>query len=178
MAFPAVFMMRVVGLYGVYFRPDLSLVNEFPDLETAGFGPRFLAYMIDMIIVSLLAIVGGFIGTLFGLLFHMYGWGALADALTVGIQGLASLILVGFYFASMESGASRATLGKASIGLMALRDDNKPMTRQQAFGRAASAFVTLLTFSIGFLLCFFRSDKKALHDLMSHSKVVWRGEEH
>ena len=177
MSFPAVFMMRVVGLYGVYFKPDLSLVNEFPDLETAGFGPRFLAYMIDMIIVTLLGLVGGFIGTLFGLLFSFYGWGA-AALLQLGVQSIASLLLTGFYFASMESGASRATLGKASIGLMALRDDNKPMTRQQAFGRAASAFVTALTFYLGFLLCFFRADKKALHDLMSKSKVVWRGEEH
>ena len=176
MSFPAVFMMRVVGLYGVYFKPDLSLVNEFPDLETAGFGPRFLAYMIDLIIVNLLGLVGGFIGTLFGLLFSFYGWGA-AAFLQLGVQIIASLLLAGFYFASMESGASRATLGKASIGLMALRDDNKPMTRQQAIGRAASAFVTALTFYIGFLLCFFRADKKALHDLMSHSKVVWRGEE-
>lgn len=178
MSFPAVFMMRVVGLYGVYFKPDLSLVNEFPDLETAGFGPRFLAYLIDLIIVNMLGLLGGFIGTLFGLLFDFYGWGALAVILKQVIGGLASLLLAGFYFASMESGASRATLGKASIGLMALRDDNKPMTRQQAFGRAASAFVTALTFYIGFLLCFLRADKKALHDLMSHSKVVWRGEEH
>ncbi len=178
MAFPAVFMMRVVGLYGVYFKPDLSLVNEFPDLETAGFGPRFLAFMIDMIIVNLLGLVGGFVGTLFGMLFDFYGWGALAIVLEQVIRGLASLLLAGFYFASMESGASRATLGKASIGLMALRDDNTPMTRQQAFGRTASAFVTALTFYLGFLLCFFRADKKALHDLMSKTKVVWRGEEH
>ena len=176
MAFPAVFMMRVVGLYGLYFKPDLSLVNEFPDLETAGFGPRFLAFQIDMIIVVLLCGIGIFIGTLFGMLFSFYGWGA-AAILQLVVQFVASLALVGFYFASMESGASRATLGKASIGLMALRDDNKPMTRQQAFGRFGSALVTYLTLWIGFLLCFFREDKKALHDLMSKSKVVWRGEE-
>ena len=176
MSFPAVFMMRVVGLYGVYFKPDLSLVNEFPDLESAGFGPRFLAFQIDMIIVSMLTCVGVFIGTLFGLLFTFYGWSA-AGVLQVIVQIGVSLLLSGFYFASMEAGASRATLGKASIGLMALRDDNKPMARQQAFSRAASAFVTYLTLNIGFLMCFFRADKKALHDLMSKSKVVWRGEE-
>ena len=176
MSFPAVFMMRVVGLYGVYFKPDLSLVNEFPDLESAGFGPRFLAFQIDMIIVSMLTCVGAFIGTLFGLLFTFYGWSA-AGVLQVIVQIGVSLLLSGFYFASMEAGASRATLGKASIGLMALRDDNKPMARQQAFSRTASAFVTYLTLNIGFLMCFFRADKKALHDLMSKSKVVWRGEE-
>ena len=176
MSFPAVFMMRVVGLYGVYFKPDLSLVNEFPDLEPAGFGPRFLAFQIDSIIVVLLAAVGAFIGTLFGMLFNFYGWGA-ATMLQFGVQFIVTLALVGFYFASMESGASRATLGKASIGLMVLRDDNLPMNRQQAFGRFGSALVTYLTLCIGFLLCFFRADRKALHDLMSHTKVVWRGEE-
>lgn len=177
MSFPAVFMMRVIGLYGVYFKPDLTLVNEFPDLEPAGFGPRFLAYMIDMVLVILLGLVGGFVGTLFGLLFRFYGWGELAVILEQVARGLTWLLLAGFYFASMESGASRATLGKASIGLMVLRDDDKPMTREQAYGRTASAFVTTLTFFIGFLLCIFRPDKKAMHDLMSKSKVVWRGEE-
>ena len=177
MSFPAVFMMRVIGLYGVYFKPDLSLVNEFPDLEAAGFGPRFLAFMIDAILMALLGVAGGIVGGLFGLLFRYYGWGALAEFLEQVAQVIASLILIGFYFASMESGASRATLGKASIGLMALRDDDKPMLRQQAYGRAAAAFLTVLTLFIGFLPCAFRSDKKAIHDLMSKSKVVWRGEE-
>ena len=177
MSFPVVFMMRVVALYGVYFKPDLSLVNEFPDLEPAGFGPRFLAYMIDLIIVSLLGVIGGLVGTLFGLLFMYYGMDSMAFFLEQIARAVASLLLAGFYFASMESGASRATLGKASIGLMVLRDDDKPMPRQQAFGRAASGFVTVLTFYIGFLLCLFRADRKAMHDLMSKSKVVWRGEE-
>lgn len=177
MSFPAVFMMRVIGLYGVYFKPDLSLVNEFPDLEAAGFGPRFLAFMIDAILMALLGVAGGIVGGLFGLLFGWYGWGALAVFLEQATQVIASLILIGFYFASMESGASRATLGKASIGLMVLRDDDKPMLRQQAYGRAAAAFVTALTLFIGFLPSAFRSDKKAIHDLMSKSKVVWRGEE-
>ena len=56
MSFPAVFMMRVIGLYGLYFRADLAVVNEFPDLEPAGFGPRYLAYLVDNIIMMLLAI--------------------------------------------------------------------------------------------------------------------------
>ena len=177
MSFPAVFMMRVIGLYGMYFKPDLSLVNEFPDLEPAGAGPRFLAFMIDMILVVMLAGVGGFVGSLFGLLFSFYGWDQWGFILEQVARGIATLVLTGFYFASMESGASRATLGKASIGLMVLRDDDKPMKREQAYSRAASAFVTVLTIFFGFLLALFRPDKKSLHDLMSKTKVVWRGEE-
>jgi uncharacterized RDD family membrane protein YckC len=175
MSFPAVFMMRVIGLYGLYFRADLAIVNEFPDLEPVGFGPRYLAFLIDYIIMGLLSGMGQFIGTLFGLLFNFYGW-SIADQLALGIGALASLGLIGFYFASGEAGAARATLGKWSLGMIVLRDDNKVQTRQQAFGRAASAFLTALTFYIGFIMCFFRADKKAMHDLMSKSKVVWQSE--
>jgi uncharacterized RDD family membrane protein YckC len=176
MSFPAVFMMRVIGLYGLYFRADLAVVNEFPDLEPAGFGPRYLAYLVDNIIMMLLAGAGFFVGTLFGLLFNFYGW-SIADQLALGVSIVATLGLWGFYFSAGESGSARATLGKWSIGLIVLRDDNKPQTRQQAFARAASAFVTSLTLYIGFIMCCFRSDKKAMHDLMSKSKVVWQGEQ-
>lgn len=176
MSFPAVFMMRVIGLYGLYFRSDLAVVNEFPDLEPVGFGPRYLAFLIDYIIMSLLSGAGRFVGMLFGLLFNFYGW-SIADQLALGISAVATLGLWGFYFSSGESGAARATLGKWSLGMIVLRDDNKPQTRQQAFGRAASAFVTALTLYIGFVMCFFRADKKAMHDLMSKSKVVWQGEQ-
>jgi hypothetical protein len=175
MSFPAVFMMRVIGLYGLYFRADLAIVNEFPDLEPVGFGPRYLAFLIDYIIMGLLGGIGQFVGMLFGLLFNFYGW-SIADQLAQGIGAVASLALFGFYFASGESGAARATLGKWSLGMIVLRDDNKVQTRQQAFGRAASAFVTILTLYIGFIMCFFRADKKAMHDLMSKTKVVWQSE--
>lgn len=176
MSFPAVFMMRVIGLYGLYFRSDLAIVNEFPDLEPAGFGPRYLAYMIDSIVLSMLAGVAYFVGYLFGLLFNFYGW-SIADQLALGVAGVGTLALWGFYFSAGESGAARATLGKWSLGMVVLRDDNKPQTRQQAFARAASAFVTALTLYIGFIMCFFRSDRKAMHDLMSKSKVVWQSEQ-
>ena len=119
--------------------------------------------------------IGQFVGTLFGLLFSFYGW-SIADQLALGIGVIASLGLIGFYFSSGESGAARATLGKWSLGIIVLRDDNKAQTRQQAFGRAASAFLTILTLYIGFIMCFFRADKKAMHDLMSKTKVVWQSE--
>ncbi len=175
-SFPAVFMMRVIGLYGVYFRADLALVNEFPDFEPAGFGPRYLAFIIDNIIMLLLAGLGFGVGTLFGLLFHFYGW-SFADNASYGIAALVSLGLWGNYFALGESGSARATLGKWSIGMVVLRDDGKPLTRKQALSRAATAFLTVLTLYTGFLLCLFRPDRKAMHDLMSKSKVVWQGEQ-
>ncbi|MFM7058181.1 MAG: RDD family protein [Planctomycetota bacterium] len=175
-AFPAVFMMRVIGLYGVYFRADLSIVNEFPDLEVAGFGPRYLAFLVDLIVMTLLAGAGMFIGSMFGWLFGFYGW-AIADQAGLGIGALASLILFGMYYTLGESGAARATLGKWSIGLIVLRDDDRPMSRDQALKRFFNSLVTVLTLFIGFIMCAFRPDRRATHDKMTKSKVVWQSEQ-
>ena len=174
-----VFMMRVIGLYGLYFRADLSIVNEFPDFERATFGPRYLAFLVDLIIMALLAGVGMFIGQMFGFLFSMYGWSFAAQgALIAG--GVASLILWGMYFTLGESGSARATLGKWSIGIVVMQDDGlpipMPMSRDLALKRAASAFLSVLTLFIGFLSCVWREDRKAMHDAMTKTKVVWQPE--
>ena len=174
-----IFMMRVIGLYGVYFRTDLSIVNEFPDFERATFGPRYLAFLVDLIIMVLLTGVGMFIGQMFGFLFSMYGW-SFAGQAALGVGGLASLILWGMYFSFGESGAARATLGKWSIGIVVMKDDGlpipMPMSRDLAFKRSASAFLSVLTLFIGFLSCLWREDRKAMHDAMTKTKVVWQPE--
>lgn len=178
MAFPAVFMMRVIGLYGVYFKPDLSIVNEFPDFEPAGFGPRFLAFQIDSFITFLItAIFGNGFAWLAGLFCVYIGLPWLAIFLVPIVYLISNVFLVSSYYAKGESGATRATLGKWSLGLIVLTDDNKPVTLKQGYGRAFSAFLTTLTFYIGFLMCAFRADRKAMHDLMSKTKVVFRTDE-
>lgn len=174
-----VFMMRVIGLYGVYFRSDLSIVNEFPDFERVTFGPRYLAFLVDLIIMVLLTGVGMFIGQMFGFLFSMYGWSFAAQG-ALGAGALASLILWAMYYTLGESGSARATLGKWSIGMVVMKDDGlpipMPMSRDLALKRAASAFLSLLTLFIGFLSCLWREDRKAMHDAMTKTKVVWQPE--
>ncbi len=176
-SFPAVFMMRVIGLYGVYFKPDLSLVNEFADDTPAGFGPRFLAFLVDLLIMLVLLIPASVIGWLGGIMFVYYGYSELGEKLSAVVYGLSALALWGIYFAKGESGQARATLGKWSIGLIVLAEDDKPLTPKKAFGRVGAAFVTVLTAFIGFVLCAFRSDHRSMHDMMSKSKVIWRSED-
>ncbi|MEZ6059671.1 MAG: RDD family protein [Planctomycetaceae bacterium] len=179
LAFPAIFMMRVYGLYGLYFRPDLSLVNEQVELEPAGFGPRFLAYLVDSILLTVLALVAFVAAILIGgLVGFLYGMSAqVAMFVRFGINAIIMLVLWGLYFASWESGQNRATLGKSALGLLVLNDDDTPITLKQGFGRALSALVTALTLYIGFVICYFRKDHRAMHDLMTKTKVVWRGED-
>ena len=77
-----------------------------------------------------------------------------------------------FYFAKWESGSGRATLGKWSLGLIVVREDNEPMEMGQAIQRTIMAFITYLLGYIPFFISAFHPEKRAMHDLVSKSKVV------
>jgi uncharacterized RDD family membrane protein YckC/DNA-directed RNA polymerase subunit M/transcription elongation factor TFIIS len=176
-SFPSVFMMRVIGMYGMYFRADLAIVGEFPDKTPAGFGPRMLAFLVDLIILVLIAVpafVFGFLGSWMG---TFYGLGDYAEQCKWVMRVLGTLGIWSYYFASGESGQTRSTLGKWSLGLVVLREDDRPMSRKQAFQRAWVSYLTILTLFIGFIMVAFRRDHRALHDQLTKTKVLWRGEE-
>ncbi|MCP4508197.1 MAG: RDD family protein [Fuerstiella sp.] len=86
-------------------------------------------------------------------------------------------IALAFYFARWESGSGRATLGKWTFGMLVLKDDNEPVSFKLAIKRFAMSLVSVLSLSGTFVMCFFRSDHRALHDLATKTKVVWRGDE-
>jgi len=122
LAFPAILMMRVFGLFALYFRPDMEICNEQVPLSSAGFGPRFLAFQVDMVLAALIIGVcvygSGFVR---GLVNTLYESETIATgAYWVALVGSISLSL-GIYFANFESGSGRATLGKWTFGLMCFR---------------------------------------------------------
>jgi uncharacterized RDD family membrane protein YckC len=177
MSFPAVFMMRAIGLYGLYFKPDLSIVGEFPDKTPAGFGPRFLAFLVDLIILVILAVPAYFTGILGGWMAAFYGFGDYQAELSWVMRIMVALGIWSYYFAQGESGQTRSTLGKWSLGLLVLTEEDRPMDRAAAFKRAWVSYLTVLTLFVGFIIVAFRRDHRALHDKLTKTKVIWRGEE-
>ena len=178
LAFPAIFMMRVYGLFGYYFHPELSLLNEQTELERVGFGPRLLASLIDAVLLIVMAGIALFIATystkIFGALYGLSE--STVFTVTWVFAGTFTLVLWGIYFATWESGQNRATLGKASMGIMVLNNEDQVMTRNQAFGRAAAGLLTCVTVFLGFAMCIVHPKKSALHDIITKTKVVWCGE--
>ena len=166
-AFPAVYMMRALGMFGLYFRNQLDLVPETTAGEPVGFGPRFLAYCVDSLVISIVGVI----------------LGALAFVVRSIIPGLAAIFGLaqwGFmfmYYMTSETGQARATPGKWSLGIMVLTDKNDPMDRGTGSKRTLFAFLSLLTLYIGFLICLFDPEKKALHDKLSATKVCWKGDD-
>lgn len=178
LAFPAVFMMRVFGLFGLYFRPDMALCNEQVPLAPAGFGPRFLAIQVDLVIIGMIAgiclwassMLSGLVNTLYESETIATGayWVALVGSLALSI---------GFYFARWESGSGRATLGKWTFGMLVLQEDNSPMTFNHALKRFWASVLSVLSLSGTFVMCAFTENHRALHDSLTKTKVVWRGDE-
>ncbi|MCP4784418.1 MAG: hypothetical protein GY878_12780 [Fuerstiella sp.] len=178
LAIPAVFMMRVFGLFGLYFRPDLDLCAEQVPLSPAGFGPRFLAIQVDILIGALIAGGASIVGTLAsGLFGSLYQSAATEQIVFWAVLGGGTLAALGFYFSRWESGSGRATLGKWTFGLLVLQDDNEPMPFNVGVKRFAMSLLSVVSLSGTFVMCFFRPDHRALHDLATKTKVVWRGDE-
>lgn len=179
LAFPALFMMRVYGLFGYYFRPDLSLINEQTDLDPAGFGPRFLAALIDSLLLTIMAGVAWFLGTFASKLFaFLYDFTeSTVSIASFAFAGLFTLILWATYFATWESGQNRATLGKVALGLIVLTNDDQALTLKQALTRASAGLLSVLTVFAGFAMCAFHPERRSLHDVITNTKVVWRGED-
>jgi uncharacterized RDD family membrane protein YckC len=143
----------------------------------AGFWKRFLAYILDQIIMSILAVViilpflamvgislwsqdfdpsAGFIFTLISMYFTMI-----------------LLIIIGewLYYALMES-MKGATLGKMALGIIVTDMQGNRISFGRATGRYFGKIISSLTLTIGYIMAGFTQQKQALHDMIAGCLVV------
>jgi uncharacterized RDD family membrane protein YckC len=92
---------------------------------------------------------------------------------------LTSLVaLIGsfaYYFVTMaRSGANNGqTFGKQIMGIRVVRDDGQPVTAMTVLVREVlGKFVSSIIFYIGYLMAFFDSSNRALHDRIATTHVV------
>ncbi len=122
----------------------------------AGFWIRFLAAIIDGIIVSLIAL-----GITIGFAFASNGQDQFANSYN-WIQALTGLIYAPLFL------SSRATTPGKSVFNVYVFDEfgNKP-SLIRAFVRELSKYISGLILLIGYIMAAFRQDKRALHDLIA-----------
>jgi uncharacterized RDD family membrane protein YckC len=143
----------------------------------AGFWIRFVAYMIDALIVTAVSVlllgicVGAVILTDESVDFENPGGIVMGAVLLV----IAALIVINWlYEALMTSSPRGATLGKMALGLRIVRFDGTQLT----FGRAtarhfAKAIATpAVPLFIGYLMAAFTNRKRALHDILVDTLVI------
>jgi len=153
----------------------------------AGFWLRFVAYVIDGLIVSaavgiVAAISIGFLGTegIREAIAQMgqgmnqpnpvFPWGFFA---AIFVLVIVSLVAQWLYFAGMESSQSQGTLGKMALGLVVTDMNGQPISFARASGRFFSKLITgLVPFAIGYIMAGFTERKQALHDMIASCLVL------
>jgi uncharacterized RDD family membrane protein YckC len=148
-----------------------------------GFWIRFLARIIDGIILSFLAF---FVRLPLRILLGIgagavdlttprdpAAWVALLPAM-VGVAGISFFISIAIglayevYFLSTRG----ATPGKMILGLKVIRADGGPISPALAAGRYFAVWLSYVTVCIGFIIAAFDSEKRALHDHICQTRVI------
>jgi hypothetical protein len=178
--FPAVFLMRSNALLGYYFQNGIDLVTRIYPGTPAGFWVRLLAFWGDFALFPLssflvlrekkFVMIGQALNAFITLALIFQGRDSYAFKAMSGIFVAYNWWM---YFAVQESGNIRTTVVKDSFGMMVTTEKGKQMTIGQATRRWFSA---VITGAFGFIMCAFSPEKKALHDTLSKTKVVWQGD--
>jgi uncharacterized RDD family membrane protein YckC len=141
----------------------------------AGFWIRFAALMIDGVILDILGLI-----VFLPVLAIIGGTAALSDLSSQGPMVLLALfaaylliIVLIFayqiYFVSKRGG----TPGKLILGLRIIRVDGSMLSKGQAAGRYLCYIIDGMTLYIGFLMAGFDDEKRALHDRICDTRVIY-----
>ncbi len=146
-----------------------------PQRAYAGFWLRFVAYIIDAVILQ---VVFGFVIGIFAVPLGIASMGHDPAQIFAALAPLLGLLILGslagqwIYFAWMESSSWQGTLGKKALGLEVTDLWGRRITFGRATARFFSKIVSSLTFLIGYIMAGFTEKKQALHDMIAGSLVL------
>jgi uncharacterized RDD family membrane protein YckC len=132
-------------------------------MEYAGFWIRFVAVIIDSII---LAVVQSCI-----LLLLRPSFSAPEMLAASGLYILISLVVSAAYEGFLI-GQYGATPGKMALGLKVVRADGSPVSIGLAFGRYFAKMLSGFILLIGYIMAAFDVQKRALHDMICDTRVI------
>lgn len=152
----------------------------------AGFWLRFVAYLIDYIIVYViqsfvLAPIFAAMGFTFLAAPGMFDDSMSSEEAFGMMAAVASLmsvaILVTFtiqvlYFSFMESSKNQATLGKMALGLKVTDMDGNKLDFGKALLRNLGKIVSSMILFVGYIMAGFTEKKQGLHDMIASTLVV------
>ncbi|GAC1442936.1 MAG: hypothetical protein NVSMB52_00700 [Chloroflexota bacterium] len=117
----------------------------------AGFWKRFIAYLLDSILVAIVT----------GILLR-----------AIPALSFSGILIAWLYFAFMESSEHQATLGKMALGIKVTDLDGSRISFGTASIRYFSKILSALILMIGFIMAAFTAKKQALHDMIANTLVV------
>ena len=148
----------------------------------AGFWIRFLAIFIDGIIL-------GVVSAIIRIPLVMIGLGGAAATsrlenpedvaaiipMMMGLIGVSFIIqfALGILYQVYFLTSRGATPGKMALGLKVIRADGGPITSGLAIGRFFAQWLSSLTLLIGYIIAGFDTEKRALHDRICDTRVIY-----
>ena len=147
------------------------------NLQLADGGKRFIAFLIDAIILGVVStILFGILGAVSfmgasnaetsdsaGIMAAMAGAGLLVQLVSIAIQ-------VG-YFTYFESSERQGTIGKSAMGLIVADENGNRLDTQKALIRNIMRLISGMICLIGYLMAFFTEKKQTLHDIIAKTNV-------
>jgi uncharacterized RDD family membrane protein YckC len=154
-------------------------------VEYAGFWLRFLALLIDNVVMGigfvLILIPLIFLTGLGGFLSQIHPDEEINDAGIFVVLGFiflaatASLVFTWLYHALMESSEWQATVGKKALGLVVTDMAGRRVSFARSTGRHFGKIITnMVPFLIGYIMAGFTEKEQALHDMLAGCLVLRR----
>jgi uncharacterized RDD family membrane protein YckC len=136
----------------------------------AGFWIRFVAYLIDALIVGFTSVALQAV-----LLPNMRSNASLAGQ-AGGLALIGVAYIVGVAIAATYEGLFvyklGATPGKMVLGLRVVRPDGGPISLGRAIGRYFAKMLSAMILLIGFIMAGFDREKRGLHDMLVDTRVI------
>jgi len=153
--------------------------------ENAGFLLRFVAYIIDYIIIWVVqAFVAIPVLAMLGITFarNMENMNSMNEGEVLGMiagaiaaaaaTAVLTTVLVILYFTLMESSNYQATVGKLALGLIVTDENGQKLDVVRALIRNLSKIISSMILMIGYLMVGFTEKKQGLHDIIAKTLVV------
>lgn len=161
---------------------DLRSAPRDPNNPYAGFWVRFAAWHLDSLILQLLMML------LISVVMLVLGVGSLQGldwtnpnpmALRIALQPYAMIVLpiilliYPLYFAIQTTSSHQATIGKRAFAIYVCSTRDARLNLWRSLWRSFCYLLSLITLGLGYLMAAFTPRKRALHDYLAGSKVLY-----
>lgn len=136
-----------------------------PQFRYAGFWIRFVAYVLDVIILLPISV-----GVTIFLLPTLLN----PENVAANLLANLGLTLVQFAYKVFFNGKYGATPGKLVVGLKIVRTDGSGLGYGLATGRLFAEFISAIIFGIGYIIAAFDPEKRSLHDRICNTRVIYK----
>lgn len=140
----------------------------------AGFWRRFVAAVIDALVLSIALFVIKFLsgGNQHNVSIEMFD-----DLSPLGNSGswrnnILYFLLNLIYYAALESSKYQATIGKMALDIRVIDTDGHRLSSQKAIVRYLGKIISAVILMIGYIMAAFDSKKQALHDKIATTYVI------